>query len=89
MTDCGEPGASSSKASMILEGFRFHRLLDIPRQAPEDQGPDRTPAELFAALAAARAEFNDRPGAALAVVWHRAPAASSSMSAESHARRLR
>ncbi|WP_307842968.1 ATP-binding protein [Streptomyces triculaminicus] len=73
MTDCGEPGASSSKASMILEGFRFHRLLDIPRQAPEDQGPDRTPAELFAALTAARAEFNDRPGAALAVVWHRAP----------------
>ncbi|MFF7789337.1 helicase HerA-like domain-containing protein [Streptomyces sp. NPDC007991] len=73
MTERGEPRASSSKASMILEGFRFHRLLDIPRQAAEDLGPDRTPAELFAALAAARAEFSDCPGAALAMVWHRAP----------------
>jgi DNA helicase HerA-like ATPase len=58
---------------MIFEGFRFHLLVDIPRRAPEDQGPDRTPAELFASLTAARAEFNDHPGAVLAVMWHRAP----------------
>ncbi|QSY51892.1 MULTISPECIES: ATP-binding protein [Streptomyces] len=72
-TDCGNPGSSSSGASAIFDGFGFHRLLDIPRQSLEDQAPDRTPAELFAALAAARAEFNDHPGAALAVVWHRPP----------------
>ncbi|MGW7520436.1 ATP-binding protein [Streptomyces sp. NPDC054796] len=72
-TDHRNPGSSSSGASAIFDGFEFHRLLDIPRQALEDQAPDRTPAELFAALAAARAEFNEHPGAALAVVWHRPP----------------
>ncbi|WP_432145971.1 ATP-binding protein [Streptomyces sp. bgisy084] len=73
VTDHGKPGASSSGIPTIMEGFHFHRLLDIPRQAPEDQAPDRTPAELFASLAAARAEFSDYPEAALAVVWQRAP----------------
>ena len=62
-------------AMITLDGFDFYRLLSVPRPPEQPGQPDPTPAQLFAALAAAHAQLgSDHTQApAIAVAWQRSP----------------
>ncbi|OHV38502.1 MULTISPECIES: ATP-binding protein [Pseudofrankia] len=64
----------------MLEGFRFHRLLSVPRPPDPADRPDPAPAQLFAALIASHADLTGGTGGtggtgvpAIAVAWVRVP----------------
>lgn len=75
--DGGRAVVSPASPVAALAGYRFHRLLTIPRRPEDPQAPDRTPAQLTAALTAAHAVLSHRSGpdganrVGLAVAWIR------------------
>ncbi|MFF4579800.1 ATP-binding protein [Streptomyces sp. NPDC001373] len=83
MSDTVTDGAGADPEQRIpaLAGYRFHRLLTIPRRPEDPQAQDRTPAQLTAAVTAAHAVLSHRSGtgagsgatdrAGLAMAWIR------------------